>query len=251
MDINGKIALVSGGASGLGAACARALVDAGASVFILDVNNATGTALADELGSGAQFIKMDVAVESEVFNAINAIKAAAGTLHIAVNTAGIERAERVFENGELMQLNHFERVVQVNLIGTFNVVRLAANVMADNTPTADGERGVIVNMAATAAFDGQVGQAAYAASKAGVAALTLPVARELASLGIRVLALAPGQFETPLSEALSPDERAALIADVPFPQRLGRPDEYAQMVRAVIENTMMNGTVVRIDGGLR
>jgi NAD(P)-dependent dehydrogenase (short-subunit alcohol dehydrogenase family) len=248
MQLQGKIALISGGASGLGEACARRFVAAGARVFILDLNSATGKALADELGSAAHFIKMDVAVESDVYNALNEIRHTAGALHIAVNTAGIELAERVLGDEGAMPLNRFERVIQVNLIGTFNIVRLAAALMAENE---GGERGVIVNMASIAAFDGGIGQAAYAASKGGIAAMTLPIARELAAYGIRVVTLAPGLFDTPLYEAMSAEARAALTAAVPFPRRLGQPAEYAHLVQTVIENEMLNGEVIRIDGGLR
>lgn len=250
MNLHNKTALISGGASGLGEACARRLTAAGARVFILDLNSATGKALADELGSTAHFIKMDVAVESDVYNALNEIRHSGG-LHIAINAAGIELAETVLGSDGPMLLNRFERVIQVNLIGTFNIIRLAAALMAENTPTDDGERGVIVNMASIAAFDGQIGQAAYAASKGGVAAMTLPIARELAQYGIRVVTLAPGLFDTPLYEAMSDEARRALTAGVPFPQRLGRPEEYAHLAQTVIENIMLNGEVIRIDGGLR
>jgi NAD(P)-dependent dehydrogenase (short-subunit alcohol dehydrogenase family) len=251
MELKGKVALVSGGASGLGEACARRFVKAGAQVYILDLNSATGKALSDELGDAAHFIKMDVAVESDVYNAINEIRSNAKKLHVVVNAAGIELPEPVLGDDGPIQLNRFERVIQVNLIGSFNVVRLAAAVMADNKPTADGERGVIINMASISAYDGQVGQAAYAASKGGVAAMTLPIAREMARHGVRVVSIAPGLFDTPLYEAMSQPVRESLVADVPFPSRLGRPDEYAHLVQAIVENQMLNGEVIRLDGALR
>lgn len=251
MELNGKVALVTGGASGLGEACVRRFVAQGARVAILDINSATGRALADELGNDVRFIKTDVGVESEVYQAVNEAARMFGTLHVVVNPAGIGNAERVLGPDGPVPLSRFERVIQVNLIGTFNVIRLAAGIMANNAPTPGGERGVIINTASVAAFEGQVGQAAYAASKGGVASMTLPIAREFASLGIRVVSIAPGIFDTPLLEALPESARESLGRQVPFPSRLGHPAEYAHLAQAIIENEMLNGVVIRLDGALR
>lgn len=251
MELNGSVALVTGGASGLGEACVRRFVAQGARVAVLDINSATGKALADELGEAVHFIKTDVGVESDVYQAVNEAARLFGALHIAVNAAGIGNAERVLGNDGPMPLSRFERVIQVNLIGTFNVIRLAAGIMAINAPTPGGERGVIINTASVAAYEGQVGQAAYAASKAGVAGMTLPIAREFARIGVRVVSIAPGIFDTPLLEALPESARETLGRQVPFPPRLGRPAEYAHLAQAIIENEMLNGEVIRLDGALR
>lgn len=251
MQLANAIALVTGGASGLGEAVVRRFVAHGARVAILDINQATGSALADELGSAAHFIKTDVAVESDVYNAVNEAARHFGTLNIAVNCAGIAPAERVLGKEGPMQLSRFERAIQVNLVGTFNVIRLAASIMAENPPNAGGERGVIISTASVAAYDGQIGQAAYAASKAGIAGMTLPIAREFARFGIRVMAIAPGIFDTPLLQAMPETVRESLGQQVPFPSRLGRPEEYAHLAQAIVENEMLNGEVIRLDGAIR
>lgn len=251
MELQGKVALVTGGASGLGEACVRRFVAQGAQVAILDINSATGSALADELGPAARFIKTDVAVESDVYQAVNEVARTFGTLHIAVNCAGFAPAERVLGKDGPMQLSRFERTIQVNLIGTFNVIRLSASIMEKNTPNAAGERGVIINTASVAAFEGQIGQAAYSASKGGIVGMTLPIAREFARFGIRVMTIAPGIFQTPLLAALPEAAQASLGQQVPFPSRLGRPEEYAHLAQTIIENEMLNGETIRLDGALR
>ena len=251
MELQGKVALVTGGASGLGAACVRRFVAQGARVAILDINSATGSALAEELGAAARFIKTDVAVESDVYQAVNEVARSFGTLHIAVNCAGFAPAERVLGKDGPMQLSRFERTIQVNLIGSFNVIRLSATIMEKNAPNAAGERGVIINTASVAAFEGQIGQAAYSASKGGIVGMTLPIAREFARFGIRVMTIAPGIFQTPLLAALPEAAQASLGQQVPFPSRLGRPEEYAHLAQAIIENEMLNGETIRLDGALR
>lgn len=251
MQLQGSIALVTGGASGLGEATVRRFVAQGARVAILDINSATGTALAEELGDAAHFIKTDVSVESDVFNAVNEVARVFGTLHIAVNCAGIATAERVLGKEVPLQLSRFERVIQVNLVGTFNVIRLAASVMAQNEPNAGGERGVIINTASVAAYEGQIGQAAYSASKGGIVSMTLPIAREFARMGVRVVTIAPGIFDTPLLAALPEAARQSLGQQVPFPPRVGRPEEYAHLAQAIVENEMINGECIRLDGAIR
>ena len=250
MDIAGRTVLVTGGGSGLGAATARMVVDAGGSVVVADVDAERGRQVADGLGERARFVATDVTDEASVREAV-ASAAEGGGLHATVNCAGIAPAERVLGRQGPHSLERFAKVVQVNLVGTFNVTRLAAEAMAANDPGPDGERGVIVNTASVAAFDGQIGQAAYAASKAGVAGMTLPVARELARHGIRVMAVAPGIFDTPMLAALPADARASLATQVPFPSRLGHPDEYAALVRHILENPMLNGETIRLDGAIR
>jgi len=251
MQIQDRTFLVSGGSSGLGAACVRLLAAAGAGVVIADVNQKGGDALAAELGSRVRFVQTDVTDEASVQNAVNTAVQAFGALEGAVCCAGVAIAERVLGKAGPHPLEPFSRVIRVNLIGTFNVVRLAAAAIAAAPPGADGERGVLVTTASVAAFEGQIGQAAYAASKGGVAAMTLPLARELARAGIRVVAVAPGIFDTPLLAGLSEAARRSLGQQVPFPSRLGRPEEFAALVRHVIENDMLNGTVIRLDGALR
>ena len=251
MELKDKIALVTGGASGLGEACVRRFVAQGARVILLDINGATGRALVEELGAAAHFVKADVAVESDVHNAVNEAVRAFGTLHVAVNTAGFTPDERVLGDDGPMLLSRFERALAVNLVGTFNIIRLSAAIMANNAPTSGGERGVIVNTASIAAFDGQIGQAAYAASKAGIVGMTLPIAREFARIGVRVVTVALGLFDTPLLEAFPESERASIGQQVPFPPRLGRPEEFAHLAQAIIENEMLNGETIRLDGALR
>ncbi len=251
MHIDGKTFIVTGGASGLGRAAAEVLLEAGARVLLVDVNRDAGAAAEGALGSNARFVEADVASEAQVIAAVEAATQAFGGLHGVVNAAGIGPAAKVLGKNGPHPLDVFEKTLRVNLTGTFNVIRLAAAAMAKNTPEATGERGVIVNTSSIAAFDGQIGQPAYAASKGGIVALTLPVARELASLGIRVVTIAPGIFDTPLLAGLPEAARASLGQQVPFPSRLGRPAEYAALVRHIIENEMLNGEVIRLDGGLR
>jgi NAD(P)-dependent dehydrogenase (short-subunit alcohol dehydrogenase family) len=251
MQIQDRTFLVSGGSSGLGAACVRLLAAAGAGVVIADLNQKAGDTLAAELGSRVRFVLTDVTDEARVQNAVNTAVGSFGALEGAVCCAGIAIAERVLGKAGPHPLEAFSRVIRVNLIGTFNVIRLAAAAIATAPPGTDGERGVIVNTASVAAFEGQIGQAAYAASKGGVAAMTLPIARELARVGIRVVTIAPGIFDTPLLAGLPEPARQSLGQQVPFPSRLGRPEEFAALVRHIIENDMLNGAVIRLDGALR
>jgi NAD(P)-dependent dehydrogenase (short-subunit alcohol dehydrogenase family) len=251
MDITGKVALVTGGASGLGAGTAKMIVADGGHVVIADVNEAAGHALAKELGHTARFVRTDVTDAAQADAAVKTAMDAFGALHISVQCAGIADAQRVIGKSGPADLERFSKVIRINLIGAFNVARLAAWVMAPNAPNEEGERGVIINTASVAAFDGQIGQAAYAASKGGIAAMTLPLARDLSSVGIRVMAIAPGIFDTPMLAGMPDDVRASLAAMVPFPKRLGRPSDYAQLVRDIIENPMLNGEVIRLDGAIR
>jgi NAD(P)-dependent dehydrogenase (short-subunit alcohol dehydrogenase family) len=243
--------LVTGGGSGLGAACVRALNRAGGNVVIADVNPATGEALAAELGARVRFVRTDVTDPASVEGAIQAALTEFGGLQGVVNCAGIAIAEKVVGKEGPHPLDSFARVVTVNLIGTFNVIRLAGAAMVQGIPTDSGERGVIVNTASVAAFEGQIGQAAYSASKGGVVALTLPVAREFARYGIRVMTIAPGIFDTPMLAGLPEAARQSLGQQVPFPSRLGQPAEYAALVQHIIENEMLNGEVIRLDGAIR
>src|SRR5688572_13478600 len=245
MGLYGIGALVGGGASGLGEATARELAARGARVTVADLNEERGGALASELGGA--FVKADVTDEPQVQGAVEAVDG----LRLAVSCAGIGWAERTVKRDGPAALQPFETVVRVNLIGTFNVLRLSAAAMAAGNPDAEGERGVIVMTASIAAFDGQIGQTAYSASKGGVVGLTLPAARDLARLGIRVCTIAPGLFDTPLLAALPQDARDALGASIPFPSRLGRPEEYARLACHIAENTMLNGEVIRLDGAVR
>jgi NAD(P)-dependent dehydrogenase (short-subunit alcohol dehydrogenase family) len=251
MEIAGMSALVAGGASGLGEATARVLADAGATVTIADLNADMGEALAAELGAGASFVEADVTDEAAISAAVERAASADGGLRIAVSCAGIGWAERVAHKGGPHNLELFTKVVTVNLIGTFNVLRLAAASMSNNEADEEGERGVCVNTASIAAYDGQIGQAAYAASKGGIVGMTLPAARDLAPRGIRVVTIAPGLFDTPLLAALPDEAREALGAGIPYPSRLGRPEEYARMVAEIVANSMLNGETIRLDGALR
>jgi NAD(P)-dependent dehydrogenase (short-subunit alcohol dehydrogenase family) len=249
MKLTGSVALVTGGASGLGAATVKRLVAAGAKAVIVDRDEARGAALAAELGQ--TFVKADVTNAAEVEAAI-AQAESLGALRVAVSCAGVGWAARTLDKtGKPHDLELFKTVVGVNLVGTFNVLRLAASAIAKSAPLEHGERGVIVNTASVAAFDGQIGQIAYAASKAGVAGMTLPAARDLAPVGIRVLTIAPGLFDTPMLGALPEEKRAALASDVVFPKRLGSPDEYGALVVAIAENGYLNGETIRLDGSLR
>lgn len=249
MKINGTAALVTGGASGLGQAAGRRLVDLGASVTLLDLPGDALERAAAELGCEA--IPCDVTDSEQAENAVAAASKVNGPARTLVNCAGVAPAGRIVGREGPLPLERFERVIRVNLIGTFNLMRLAAAGMTALDPNADGERGVIVNTASVAAFDGQIGQAAYAASKGGVAALTLPAARELARHGIRVVTIAPGIFETPMLMGLPEDVQKSLGDSVPFPSRLGRPSEYADLIEAIIGNPMLNGETIRLDGALR
>lgn len=250
MHIAGSSALITGGASGLGAGVARHLATLGAAVTIVDVNREAGVALATELGERVCFIAADVADAEQMQEAVEAA-ANDGNLRILVCCAGIATAERTLGKEGPLPLERFTRVIAVNLIGTFNAIRLAAAVMAGNIPNDDGERGVIVCTASIAAFEGQIGQAAYSASKAGVVGMTLPLARELARHGIRIVSIAPGTFDTPMLAGLPEAAITALAQQVPFPSRLGRPSEFAALVQHIIENPMLNGTTIRLDGALR
>lgn len=251
MDVQNVIALVTGGASGLGEATVRRLVAGGAQVVIADVNDMRGNALAGELGERATFIETDVTSEEAVQAAIATARDQFGGLNVLVNCAGIGAALKTVGKEGPHPLNIFERVIAVNLIGTFNTIRLAAAAMQVNEPNDSGERGVIINTASVAAYDGQIGQAAYSASKGGIVGMTLPIARDLAREGIRVMTIAPGLFDTPLLAGLPEPARLSLGQQVPFPSRLGDPAEYAQLAQAIIENPMLNGEVIRLDGAIR
>lgn len=252
MQIHKHTFLVTGGSSGLGAACVRRLAQAGGNVIIADLNEAAGAELAAELGESARFTRVDVTSAADVDTAVTTVLTTFGALHGVINCAGIAIAAKLLDrDGNPHDLEAFSKVIQVNLIGTFNVSRLAAAAMIKGEPNAAGERGVIINTASVAAFDGQIGQVAYAASKGGVVALTLPLARELARFGIRVMTIAPGIFETPMMAGLPEKARQSLGEQVPFPSRLGRPDEYAALAQHIIENEMLNGEVIRLDGAIR
>jgi NAD(P)-dependent dehydrogenase (short-subunit alcohol dehydrogenase family) len=249
MQIEGVGALVAGGASGLGAATSRALAEAGAKVVIADLNAEKGEALATEIG--AEFLGADVTDAKAVEAAVERAAAAAGGLRISACCAGIGWAERVAHKRGPHNLEYFSNVVKVNLIGSFNVLRLAAASMSANEADEGGERGVCINTASIAAFDGQIGQVAYSASKGGIVGMTLPAARDMASKGVRVMTIAPGLFDTPLLAALPEEAREALGASIPFPSRLGLPAEYARLVREIAANPMLNGETIRLDGALR
>jgi len=251
MNLKDAVAVVTGGGSGLGEATAREFAQGGARVAILDLPNSPGAKVAESLGEKGLFVAADVVSGDAVEQAIATAVERFGTIHIAVNCAGIGRAQRTVTREGPHSLDLFTKVVQINLIGTFNSIRLAAHQMAKNAPNREGERGVIINTASIAAFDGQIGQAAYSASKGGVVGLTLPVARDLASLGIRVCTIAPGTFDTPMLALLPESARKALGAQIPFPSRLGRPGEYSALARHIVENPMLNGETIRLDGALR
>jgi NAD(P)-dependent dehydrogenase (short-subunit alcohol dehydrogenase family) len=251
MNLDGAATLVAGGASGLGEATVRRLHRAGARVVIGDLQDDRGSALAAELGDRAAFAHVDVTEPDTVAAAVEQAAALPGGLRVSVCCAGIGWAQRIANRHGPHALDPFETVIRVNLVGTFNVLRLASAAMLANEPTADGERGVLINTASIAAFDGQIGQAAYSASKGGIVAMTLPVARDLAREGVRVLTIAPGTFDTPLLGALPAERREALGAAIPFPSRLGQPDEFAALAEHMVSNQMLNGEVVRIDGALR
>lgn len=251
MQIEGNAFLVTGAGSGLGAAVARTIAASGGKALIADVDATRGASIARELGASALFVLTDVTDESSVRAAIRAGAERFGTIRGVVNCAGIAPAERIIGKTGLHSLDTFRRAIEINLIGTFNVVRLAAEAMATLPPLAGDARGVIVNTSSIAAFDGQIGQAAYAASKAGVSGLTLPMARELAKFGIRVMTVAPGIFDTPMAQTMNDEVRASLAQQIPFPSRFGEPEEFAALVKHIIENEYLNGDVIRLDAAMR
>ncbi|MGH7931796.1 MAG: 3-hydroxyacyl-CoA dehydrogenase [Candidatus Binataceae bacterium] len=251
MKLQDAVALITGGGSGLGEATAREFAGAGAKIVVLDLPASPGLKVAESLGDKGLFVAADVVSGDAVSAAVANAAQRFGTVHIAVNCAGIGRASRTVTKEGAHPLDLFNKVVQINLVGTFNVIRLAALQMSKNNPNSESERGVIVNTASVAAFDGQIGQAAYSASKGGVVGMTLPIARDLASLGIRVCTIAPGIFDTPMLALLPEPARKALGASIPFPSRLGRPSEYAALARHIVENSMLNGETIRLDGAIR
>ncbi|MCL4746452.1 MAG: 3-hydroxyacyl-CoA dehydrogenase [Burkholderiaceae bacterium] len=250
MQIKGNVVLVTGGASGLGGATSKAVVEAGGKVLIADVNTALGESFAKELGANARFARCDVTSEADAGAAVEAAKAM-GKLVGLVNCAGIGTAAKTVGKDGPHPLDAFARVIGINLIGTFNMIRLAAAAMCMNEPNDEGERGVIVNTASVAAYDGQIGQAAYSASKGGIVGMTLPIARDLARDGVRVVTIAPGLFLTPMMQGLPEAAQESLGKQVPFPSRLGRPSEYARMVSDIFSNVMLNGETIRLDGAIR
>jgi NAD(P)-dependent dehydrogenase (short-subunit alcohol dehydrogenase family) len=251
MDINATSAIVTGGASGLGAATAAALGRAGAAVTIIDLNEQAGEALATSIGGGTRFVKADVTSPEEIANAVS-LAGEDVPLRIVVNCAGIGIGERTIDRTPAAaDLGRFTKVLMVNLVGSYNVASQAAAAMAKTEPLADGERGVIVNTASVAAFDGQIGQTAYSASKGGIVGMTLPMARDLATVGVRVMTIAPGIIDTPMLGAVNEEMRAALAASVPFPKRLGLPVDYASLVVSIVEHGYLNGETIRMDGALR
>ncbi len=251
MEIKGCVAVVTGGVSGLGEATVRYLVARGAKISMFDINEERGQKIVSELGRNVIFCRTDVTDASAVQGSIDRTIETFGAIHVAVNCAGAGTPEKVLSKKGVMKIENFNRTVQLNLIGTMNVIRLSAEKMVRNTPNSDGERGVVINTASIAAFDGQIGQAAYSASKAGVVGMTLPLAREFAEHGIRVVTIAPGLFRTPLAESLPAKALEALESTLLFPRRLGKPPEYAQLVGQIIENPMFNGATIRLDGALR
>ncbi|WP_427312637.1 3-hydroxyacyl-CoA dehydrogenase [Cupriavidus sp. H39] len=248
MEIKDNVFIITGGASGLGAGTARLLAEAGARVVIADLNEAAGQALASEIGG--RFVRCDVTSEADG-QAVVAAAQSLGRLAGLVNCAGIATANKTVGKNGPHPLDAFDKTIRINLVGTFNMIRLAAAAMVQNTPDSEGERGVIINTASVAAFDGQIGQAAYAASKGGVVGMTLAIARDLSRDGVRCMTIAPGLFETPMLLGMPQEVQDALGKMVPFPPRLGRPAEYAKLARSIIENTMLNGEVIRLDGAIR
>ncbi|WP_040206129.1 3-hydroxyacyl-CoA dehydrogenase [Neobacillus jeddahensis] len=251
MQIHTCRAIVTGGASGLGEASVRRIVEGGGKVVIIDQSEEKGGKLVTELGEAVLFLRADVTKEEEIQEAINKAVDYMGSVNTVINCAGIGIAEKVLAKKGVHNLALFSRVIQVNLIGTFNVIRLATEKMASNVGNAEKEQGVIINTASVAAYDGQIGQAAYSASKGGIVGMTLPIARELARYGIRVMTIAPGLFHTPMFDTLPEEARDALGKMIPFPPRLGYPSEYAQLVQSIIENPMLNGETIRLDGAIR
>jgi NAD(P)-dependent dehydrogenase (short-subunit alcohol dehydrogenase family) len=251
MELTNSVFLVAGGASGLGAATARMAVARGSKVVIADLQAELGERLVAELGAEARFVKCDVTSEADGQAAVTAAVESFGGLHVLVNCAGVGNPEKTAGKDGPHDLARFVRVININLIGTFNMARLAADAMRKSSPNASGERGVIVNTASVAAWEGQVGQVAYASSKGGIVAMTLTIARDMSRDGVRCMCIAPGTFETPLLARLPRESRDALAKQVPFPSRLGRPDEYAALVRHIVENEMLNGETIRLDGAIR
>jgi NAD(P)-dependent dehydrogenase (short-subunit alcohol dehydrogenase family) len=251
MQVTGSVFLVTGGSSGLGAGCARRFVRHGARVVLMDRNALPGKALADELGERAFFVHGDVTSESDVANALAEARSKWGRLHGVIHCAGILHAARMVGKEGPMPLDAFARVIHVNVVGTFNVLRMVAAALATEPANAEGERGVMVTTASVAAFDGQIGQAAYSASKGAVASMTLPLARELGRSGIRIVSIAPGVFETPMMQAAPDAVRNSLVEQIPFPPRFGDPEEYAALAQHIVENPMLNGTTIRLDGAIR
>lgn len=251
MKIAGSVAVITGGASGLGAACASELLNNGANVAILDLNETRHENAIPSFLDRTIFFKTDVSDEKSVQNALNATMGSFGAIHVVINCAGVGTPSKILGKNGPMSIDGFNKVVQINLIGTVNLIRLASEKMLRNRGNEDGEKGVVINTASVAAFEGQIGQAAYAASKAAVVGLTLPVARELADYGIRVVTIAPGLFDTPMARSLPEKVRETLAAAVPFPRRFGKPHEFAGLARHIIENASINGTTIRIDGAVR
>ncbi len=251
MQIKDKVFIVTGGGSGLGAATARRIVAAGGKAVLVDINEEAGAAMAAELGDGSRFVRADVTNEEEVKTAVSTAVSEFGSLHGAINCAGIAIAAKVLGRKGIHSLEAFNKVIQINLIGSFNVIRLTAAVVAENEPNENGERGVFISTASVAGYDGQVGQTAYAASKGGIIAMTLPLAREFARSGMRVMTIAPGIMDTPMLAGLPEKARISLGQQVPFPSRLGNPDEYAMLAEQIIENPLLNGEVIRLDGAIR
>ncbi len=251
MQFQNHTFLVAGGGSGLGAATAKLFAAQGANIVVADINKAGGESTAAAIGNQARFIETNVTDEVSVQAAVDLCLSAFGGIHGAVNCAGVAPGERVVGKTGPHSLANFSRTISINLIGSFNVIRLAAHAMSTQTPNAAGERGVIINTSSVASFEGQIGQAGYAASKAGVNGMTLPIARELAKFGIRVMTIAPGIFDTPMLAGMSDEIRASLGAQVPFPPRLGTPEEYAALAKHIVENEVLNGTVIRLDGAIR
>ena len=251
MKLSNAIALVTGGSSGLGAACVQRIVNNGGRAVIADINEVGATGMMEAMGGNVRFHRTDVRNGEDVQGAIDLAVEAFGGLNVVINCAGVATAERTVGRDGPQPLEHFQRVIDINLVGSFNVIRLTGAYMFDNAPTDEGERGVIVNTASVAAFDGQIGQAAYSASKGGVVAMTLPIAREFAKFGIRLMTIAPGIFDTPMMAGLPEPARRSLEEQVPFPSRLGRPEEYAQLMQSILENVMLNADVIRLDGAIR
>ena len=251
MNVNGCVAVVTGGASGLGEACVRMLADNGAKVVILDLATNKGEQIAAELGEQASFVKTNVTSEEDVQRAVEVAVDKFGAIHVAINCAGIGIPAKVLGKEGPMSMSDFDKVMKVNLMGTMNVIRLAGQKMAANSPNEEGERGVIINTSSIAAWEGQIGQASYSASKAAITGITLPIAREFAELGIRVMTIAPGLFDTPMLQELPDKVKDSLARMVPFPSRFGRPSEFAMLAKHIIENPMLNGTTIRLDAALR
>jgi NAD(P)-dependent dehydrogenase (short-subunit alcohol dehydrogenase family) len=251
MQLNNNTFIVTGAGSGLGGGTADLFAENGANVILLDINEEAGKARADRIGERALFVRTDVSSEEDVTRAIEAGVEQFGSIHGAINCAGIVLGRKTVSRRGVHDLASFEKIIRVNLIGSFNVTRLAAEAMMKNEPNEEGERGVIISTASVAAYEGQIGQAAYSASKGGIVGMTLPIARDLAGSGIRVMAIAPGIFSTPMVSGMPQELQDSLAAQIPFPSRLGRPSEYAELARHIVENSMLNGGVIRLDGAIR